>query len=193
MNASLSCSHRQYILLYCHWDSQENQYHDKTTYQFHLHQRPRLLQDHYLHAFTYPEWKHVVSFGKRGEAPEEMLSAENIQFNSLDSLWTLDANKMEITRWKITPSTGSAERVEEIKLNKKLVRSLDFYAMESGFLIPDYLGEHRFWEVDNNGQPLQSKGKIPSETADKEISRPALAQARGIIWARIAFSSGKVV
>ena len=133
--------------------------------------------DHYLHAFTYPEWKHVVSFGKRGEAPEEMLSAENIQFNSLDSLWTLDANKMEITRWKITPSTGSAERVEEIKLNKKLVRSLDFYAMESGFLIPDYLGEHRFLEVDNNGQPLQSKGKIPSETADKEISRPALAQA----------------
>lgn len=114
--------------------------------------------DHYLHAFTYPEWKHVVSFGKRGEAPEEMLSAENIQFNSLDSLWTLDANKMEITRWKITPSTGSAERVEEIKLNKKLVRSLDFYAMESGFLIPDYLGEHRFWEVDNNGQPHQSKG-----------------------------------
>ena len=76
--------------------------------------------DHYLHAFTYPEWKHVVSFGKRGEAPEEMLSAENIQFNSLDSLWTLDANKMEITRWKITPSTGSEERVEEIKLNKKL-------------------------------------------------------------------------
>ena len=32
--------------------------------------------DHYLHAFTYPEWKHITSFGKRGEGPEEMLSAE---------------------------------------------------------------------------------------------------------------------
>lgn len=133
--------------------------------------------DHYLHAFTYPEWKHVVSFGKRGEAPEEMLSAENIQFNSLDSLWTLDANKMEITRWKISPSNHSAERVEEIKLDKKLVRSLDFHTMESGFLIPDYLGEHRFWEVDNSGKPIKSNGKIPSEIVHKETYRPALAQA----------------
>lgn len=133
--------------------------------------------DHYLHAFTYPGWKHVVSFGKRGEAPEEMLSAENIQFNSLDSLWALDANKMEITRWKISPSTGSAERVEEIKLDKKLVRSLDFSTMESGFLIPDYMGEHRFWEIDSKGKPTKSNGKIPSETANEETLRPALAQA----------------
>lgn len=133
--------------------------------------------DHYLHAFTYPGWKHVVSFGKRGEAPEEMLSAENIQFTSLDSLWILDANKMEITRWRIAPSTGSAKRVEEIKLDKKLVRSLDFHTIESGFLIPDYLGEHRFWEVDNSGKPIKSSGKIPSETANDKTSRPALAQA----------------
>ena len=87
-----------------------------------------------------------------------MLSAENIQFNSLDSLWAIDANKMEITRWKISPVTGSAERVEEIKLDKELVRSLDFHTMESGFFIPDYMGEFRYWEVDNNGKPPR---KIP--------------------------------
>ena len=133
--------------------------------------------DHYLHAFTYPGWKHVVSFGRRGEAPEEMLSAANFQFNSLDSLWALDPNKMQITRWKISPSTGSAERVEEIKLDKKLVRSLDFRTMKSGFLIPDYMGEHRIWEVDNNGKPIKSSGEIPSETANEKTVRPALAQA----------------
>lgn len=133
--------------------------------------------DHYLHAFTYPGWKHIASFGKRGEAPGEMLSATNIQFNSLDSLWALDPNKMEITRWKISPSTGSAERVEEIKLDKKLVRSLDFHTIGSGFLISDYMGEYRYWEVDNSGKPIKSNGKIPSETADEETSRPALAQA----------------
>lgn len=133
--------------------------------------------DHYLHAFTYPGWKHVVSFGKKGEAPEEMLSIENFQFNSLDSLWALDANKMEITRWKISLSTGSAERVEKIKLDKKLVRSLDFHTMKSGFLVPDYMGEHRFWEVDNIGRPSKSGGKIPSETIDSKTSYPALAQA----------------
>lgn len=133
--------------------------------------------DHYLHAFTYPGWKHIASFGKRGEAPGEMLSAANIQFNSIDSLWALDPNKMEITRWKISPSTGSAERVEEIKLDKKLVRSLDFRTMKSGFWVSDYMGDHRFWEVDNNGKPIKSNGKIPSETANEDTSRPALAQA----------------
>lgn len=133
--------------------------------------------DHYLHAFTYPAWKHIVSFGKRGEAPEEMLSVANIQFHSLDSLWVLDPNKMEITRWEISLSTRSAQRVEEIKLDKRLVRSLDFRTMESGFFIPDYLGEHRFWQVDGSGHPLQSTGSIPSETATDEVSRPALAQA----------------
>lgn len=133
--------------------------------------------DNYLHAFTYPEWKHIVSFGKRGEAPEEMLSAENIQFDSLDSLWVLDANKMEITRWKIFPAIGSVQRLERIKLNKKLIRSLEFHTMESAFLIPDYMGQCRFWKVDNSGNPIKSYGEIPCEVVVKETSRPALAQA----------------
>lgn len=133
--------------------------------------------DHYLHAFTYPEWKHVASFGRRGEAPEEMLSVANIQFDSLDSLWALDPNKTEITRWRIYPSAGSAQRVEVIKLDKKLVRSLDFHTTESGFFIPDYMGEHRFWEVDGSGKPIKSNGTIPSETVNEDTSRPALAQA----------------
>mgnify|MGYP002236460243 FL=1 len=36
----------------------------------------------FLHAFTYPEWHHIVSFGKRGEGPEEVLSAERIRICS---------------------------------------------------------------------------------------------------------------
>ena len=32
--------------------------------------------DYFFHAFTHPNWKHIVSFGKRGEGPEEMLSAD---------------------------------------------------------------------------------------------------------------------
>lgn len=133
--------------------------------------------DYFFHTFTYPEWKHIVSFGKRGEGPEEMLSAETFQFDSPHSIYALDANKMEITRWEISLSTRSAQRVEEIKLDKRLVRSLDFRTMESGFFIPDYLGEHRFWQIDGSGHPLQSTGSIPSETATDEVSRPALAQA----------------
>ncbi len=39
------------------------------------------------------------------------------------------------------------------------------------------MGEHRFWEVDGNGKAIQNHGTIPSEAAEEETSRPALAQA----------------
>lgn len=133
--------------------------------------------DHYYHAFTYPGWEHVASFGKRGEAPEEMLSAETFQFNSLDSIWALDANKMQLTRWSVSPASRLAKLDEQIPLEGKLVRSLDFYAMDSCFLVPDYLGESRYSEVDYQGKWIRSHGSLPSETADEYTSLPALAQA----------------
>lgn len=133
--------------------------------------------DYYYHAFTYPAWKHIVSFGKRGEAPGEMLSAETFQFNSLDSVWALDANKMHISRWSISPASCSAEQQEIISLDKSLIRSLDFYVTDSCFLIPDYLGEHRYHQVDYSGKPIKSMGKIPTEADYEETVRPALAQA----------------
>ena len=54
---------------------------------------------HYLYAFTYPDWQPVASFGKRGEGPEELLSADRVRLCSSDSVWVLDANRMQITRW----------------------------------------------------------------------------------------------
>lgn len=133
--------------------------------------------DNYFHAFTYPNWKHIVSFGKRGEGPEEMLSAETFQFNSLDSIYALDANKMQISRWAISAKDHSATRQEVIRLDKNLIRSLDFCATDSCFLIPDYLGEHRYWQVDYSGKPIRSIGKIPTEKDLASEIRPALAQA----------------
>ena len=133
--------------------------------------------DTYFHAFTYPNWKHIVSFGKRGEGPEEMLSAETFQFNSLDSIYALDANKMQISRWAISAKDHSATRQEVIRLDKNLIRSLDFCATDSCFLIPDYLGEHRYWQVNYSGKPIRSIGKIPTEKDLASEIRPALAQA----------------
>ena len=54
---------------------------------------------------------------------------------------------------------------------------MDFYATDSCFLIPDYLGEHRYWQVDYSGKPIKSIGKIPSEKDFASENRPALAQA----------------
>jgi len=131
--------------------------------------------DHYFHAFRYPEGVHLVSFGKRGEGPEEMLSAETFQFNSPDSIWVLDANKMQISRWDI--QSFPPIRSETIELDKRLVRTLDFYSTNSGFFVPDYLGECRYHQLNKQGQIIRSAGSIPTNKQYKEIARPALAQA----------------
>ena len=133
--------------------------------------------DYYFHAFTYPDWKHIVSFGKRGEGPEEMLSVETFQFNSPDTIYALDANKMQISRWAVSAEKRLATRQNVIQLDKNLVRPLDFYATDSCFFIPDYLGEYRYWQIDYRGKPIKSIGKIPSEKDFTQENHPALAQA----------------
>jgi len=133
--------------------------------------------DHFLHAFSYPDWTHIASFGRRGQAPEEMLSAETIRFVSLDSIWTVDANKMEITRWRIDKAERRATREEAIALDKQLIRTLDFCLTDSGFIVPDYTGEHRYSLLDQTGKLLYSAETIPSEEPYTDLARPALAQA----------------
>ena len=132
---------------------------------------------HYFYAFTYPEWKPIAPFGKRGEAPGEMLSAEMFQFSALDSVWTLDANRMLITRWSVSPTDKTVLRKEEIRLDKTLVRSLDFYRTDSAFLITDYLGDFRYHKVSHSGKPIKNIGKIPTEISYEQYIHPALAQA----------------
>lgn len=133
--------------------------------------------DYFFHAFSYPEWKYIASFGKRGEAPEEMLSADCFHFISTDSVWTLDSNKMRITRWEIAQNLHTIIPAEQIELDKQLVRTLDFYPMESGFLVSDYLGEYRQKWTNLQGKWIYSANQIPTEKKYNDISRPALAQA----------------
>ena len=133
--------------------------------------------DYFFHAFSYPEWEYMTSFGKRGEGPEEMVSADCFRFISKDSIWTLDANKMRTTRWKIEQNMNNIIPVETIDMDKRLVRALDFYPMESGFLVSDYLGEYRQKWTDREGKWIHSANQIPTENNYEDIARPALAQA----------------
>lgn len=132
---------------------------------------------HYFYSFTYPDWKPIAAFGKRGEGPAEMLSAEMFQFCSADSIWTLDANRMQIVRWAVSVTEKTVSRVEEITLDKSLIRSLDFYRTDSAFLITDYLGDYRYHKVSHSGKPIKNIGKIPTEINYKQEIHPALAQA----------------
>lgn len=131
-------------------------YHDSLAIVMDLHH-----PDHFYHAFTYPRFEYLSSFGKRGQAPEEILSAENFRFAG-GCMWGLDANKHQIA----AISTGGIHQPEHIKetaLDKEIIRALDFALYgDSGFIIPDYSGKNRFHIVDKSGKIQSSHGKIPS-------------------------------
>lgn len=136
--------------------------------------------DYFCHLFRYPDFHYLSAFGKRGEAPEEMLSAENVRWDR-DCLWMLDAGKSEISRYEVTLSDGERPSCREtVKLDKEaLLRSLDFAQYDdSTFVIPDYSGDSRFCWTDRKGRLRHKSGAIP--TANREAlrnARPALAQA----------------
>ncbi len=137
--------------------------------------------DNFYHLFTYPEFTYLSSFGKKGEAPLEMLSADNIRFFGQHDVWTLDANKSKLIRlgFPLSASGDSLLIREVVSLDNGILRALDFSLYnDSTFIIPDYSGAHRFCWVDRKGHLICKSGTIP--TADKEALQhagPALAQA----------------
>ncbi|ADV43347.1 BF3164 family lipoprotein [Bacteroides helcogenes] len=135
-------------------------------------------QDYYFHLFHYPDFRYQSSFGKRGDSPEEMVSAENVRWNG-NSLWALDANKSELTRFGLDLSGDSLLRLEAVSLDKDILRALDFVMYDdSTFIIPDYSGDNRLCWVNRQGKLLRKMGEIPSSNKNAlENARPALAQA----------------
>jgi hypothetical protein len=130
----------------------------------------------YMHAFALQDGKHIASFGRRGQGGDEMLSAENFRFNALDSVWVLDANRMNIVRWSLATASKNVSREEVVNLDKSLIRTLDFCLTGSGFIVPDYTGNQRYHFVDKKGYPTGSAGAIPARK-NKTTVYGALAQA----------------
>ena len=134
--------------------------------------------DHYGHLFQYPSFQYLSSFGKRGDSPTEMLSMENFRLQDR-GVWTLDANKSELTRLDFSSSGDSLLRDETVTLDEDILRPLDFAIYnDTMFIIPDYSGENRLCRVNRNGRLIDKIGVIPTidEKALKN-ARPALAQA----------------
>lgn len=133
--------------------------------------------DHYFHVFHYPDFRYLTSFGRKGDAPTEMLSAENMRYFR-GGLWTLDANKGELTEFVKASSGDSLLRHEVVSLDKRLLRALDFAVCDdSTYVIPDYSGESRFCWVNRKGKLIKKGGSIPSTNEDAmQSARPALAQ-----------------
>ena len=62
-------------------------------------------------------------FGKRGDSPTEMLSMENFRLQN-HVVWTLDANKSELTRLDFSSSGDSLLRDETVTLDEDILRPL---------------------------------------------------------------------
>ena len=130
--------------------------------------------EYFYHVFTYPHFNHLSSFGKRGQGPDEILSAENFRLTG-DRMWGLDANKHLITNISLQDLFQTIN-AKETQLDKEIIRALDFALYDdSCFIIPDYSGKHRFHIIDKNGNIRSSHGKIP--TLKHKNKNVALAQA----------------
>lgn len=116
------------------------------------------------------------TFGKRGEGPEELLSADGCVGirRTLSGCWMpIGANHTLVGRC----AHPQVSRVETVSLDKRLLRTLDFCKTTNGFLVDDYTGEHRFHEIGMDGRIIRSMGTIPTEDEGKRKNPMALTQA----------------
>lgn len=119
--------------------------------------------DYFYHLFTYPDFRHLHSFGQRGEGPEEMQTVDDFFWNG-QTLWALDNIKSELVRWELSDSRDRMIRTERLKLDKATFRALDIVPYQNNsFLIPNYSGDSRFCQVDRNGKLIKKWGEIPTE------------------------------
>ena len=134
--------------------------------------------DHFFHAFSLPDFRHLASFGRRGDGPDDLISAENMRWAG-DTLHVLDSGRSQVAHFVFAPSADSLLRVGTVSLDRQLLRALDFVSInDSTCLVPDYSGESRFCVVNRDGRLLRRFGSIPTTNEDALLhSRPALAQA----------------
>lgn len=121
--------------------------------------------DYYCHAFTYPDFEYISSFGKRGEGPDEILVADNVRWAGKGEMWLLDNNKNRMTRFSGI-ACGKTPKIEEhVKLEQSLMRALDFDMYNSKqAVVPDYSGANRFcWVELPSGKMLYKWMEIPAK------------------------------
>lgn len=135
--------------------------------------------DNYYHVFTYPDFKYVSSFGKRGEGPGESIYASNVRFCGPGTVWGIDDGKGRMYQYSGIAQDETPKLEKDLLLDKSLYRSLDFdLGNDTTVLIPDFSGENRFsWASLSTGQLLSKWEEIPeADTKKLEESPSAVAQ-----------------
>lgn len=147
--------------------------------------------DYYYHVFTYPDFKYISSFGKRGEGPGESIYASNVRFAGVNTVWGIDDGKGRMYQYSGIAKGETPKLEKDVLLDKRLFRSLDFdLSNDSTVLVPDYSGENRFsWANLSTGELLRKWEEIP-EADPKKLEESPSAVAQG--WRSfISFSPDK--
>lgn len=135
--------------------------------------------EEFCHIYDKETFNHIVSFGQRGEGPQEMLQGQTMWVVSLDSIWTLDPGKRQIARWSFSPTDNTVAQVEVIQLDKQTVigaHDITLYK-DTTWLLPDLSGRSRVWHVGHSGKVIGTTGNIPTRRLIEENSLTPLASA----------------
>ena len=83
-----------------------------------------------------------------------------------------------MSRWGISNNNKYFEQKEALKLNRDLIRTLDFELYtDSLFIVPSYTGKYRYATIQNDGQIINTMSTFPTEQNSITEDNLALAQA----------------
>ena len=135
--------------------------------------------DYFCHAFTYPEFDYLSSFGTLGKGPEEIISGSDVRFLGKNRVGILDSNGRKIAIYSGVGKGMNPSLERMVRMEERILMPLDFVRLANGdFLVPDYSGEARFCVVDSCGKLEERKAAIPlAEKTLLSSAAPAVAQA----------------
>lgn len=135
--------------------------------------------DYFCHAFTYPEFDYLSSFGTLGKGPEEIISGSDVRFLGKNRVGILDSNGRKIAIYSGVGKGMNPSLERMVRMEERILMPLDFVRLANGdFLVPDYSGEARFCVVDSCGRLEERKAAIPlAEKTLLSSAAPAVAQA----------------
>ncbi len=134
--------------------------------------------EYYYHTFSYPEMEYKASFGRRGQGPDEMMSAEGMRFDSEGMLWTWDIGRLEMRRYSIDDQ-GLPRLEQLVHLSDTLLRPMDFVLVDDNTAVmPDYTGQARLgWMSLKSGKLIKKWERIPTDKMELlRNNGPAVAE-----------------
>lgn len=121
-------------------------------------------KEYFFHVFTYPAFRYVASFGRRGEGPDEMQQAAGGGFTGASSFCAFDDAKGRFCSFSDITVHGAPVQLPMVSMDKGLTGTHSCCVWDdSTMLVSDATGERRCcWASLSSGKLLRkSEAKLP--------------------------------